>query len=204
MNIITSDEKLFEYSARAKGRVVLVTGQVHTLGGRPEFASFSCYLHRRCRRTRPRSSDGIRDEWVPASLPTNPIRGSTRVRCSMSCFSRANVVIGDIYASGAQATVEAIDNLPPDSGKACWKRCDVSNWDDQVGLFEYAMTKFGNVDIVVSVDLLGCNRADLVLHTVLCTCKDRSPVPGLENFRILGRCCSRMGNPLSPISKHSM
>ena len=65
--------------------------------------------------------------------------------------SRANVVIGDIFEPGAQNLVDAINRLPPGSGKACWKRCDVARWDDQVALFELAMTKFGGVDIVVSV-----------------------------------------------------
>jgi NAD(P)-dependent dehydrogenase (short-subunit alcohol dehydrogenase family) len=76
---------------------------------------------------------------------------SAKTRVLIPCFSyRANVVIGDIYLSGAQATVEAIKKLPPGSGEACWKRCDVINWEEQVALFEYAVTKFGGVDIVVS------------------------------------------------------
>ena len=59
-------------------------------------------------------------------------------------------MIGDIYQFGAQTIVEAINKLPPDSGKACWKRCDVTNWEEQVALFEFAVTKFGGIDIVVS------------------------------------------------------
>ena len=58
-------------------------------------------------------------------------------------------MIGDIFVQGAQAIVDAINKLPPGSGKACWKRCDVTSWEDQVALFEFAMTKFGGVDIVV-------------------------------------------------------
>jgi NAD(P)-dependent dehydrogenase (short-subunit alcohol dehydrogenase family) len=69
---------------------------------------------------------------------------------SPSFSHRANVVIGDIFVQGAQAIVDAINKLPPGSGKACWKRCDVTSWEDQVTLFEFAMTKFGGVDIVVS------------------------------------------------------
>jgi len=65
-------------------------------------------------------------------------------------------MIGDIYERGAQNLVEAINKLPPGSGKACWTRCDVARWDDQVALFESAMTKFGGVDIVVS-----CSRCAL-------------------------------------------
>jgi len=62
----------------------------------------------------------------------------------------ANVVIGDIYQSGAQGIVDTIRRLPHGSGKAIWKRCDVSNWEDQVSLFESAMNEFGGVDIVIA------------------------------------------------------
>ena len=55
--------------------------------------------------------------------------------------------------SGAQTIVDAINSLPTGSGKAQWRRCDVTSWDDQVALFEYAVTTFGGVDIVVSVHL---------------------------------------------------
>ena len=59
-------------------------------------------------------------------------------------------MIGDIYATGAENMVDFINKLPPGSGKACWKRCDVTNWEDQAALFQYATKKFGGVDIVVS------------------------------------------------------
>ncbi|KAF9642105.1 hypothetical protein BDM02DRAFT_3273588 [Thelephora ganbajun] len=62
----------------------------------------------------------------------------------------ANVVIGDIFAPGAQDIVDTINRLPPGSGKAYWKRCDVTSWEDQVALFECAMTRFGGVDIVIA------------------------------------------------------
>lgn len=64
---------------------------------------------------------------------------------------RANIVIGDIFEPGCQQIVDAINGLPADNGKAVWKRCDVTNWEDQVALFELAMTRFGGVDIVVSL-----------------------------------------------------
>ena len=59
-------------------------------------------------------------------------------------------MIGDIFVHGAQNIVDAINGLPAGAGKAYWKRCDVTSWEDQVVLFEFAMTKFGGVDIVVS------------------------------------------------------
>ena len=60
-------------------------------------------------------------------------------------------MIGDIAERGARGVVDAIDRLPPGHGRACYKRCDVTDWDDQVNLFEFAMARFGAVDIVVSV-----------------------------------------------------
>ena len=64
-------------------------------------------------------------------------------------------MIGDIFERGAQNLVDAINKLPPGSGKACWKKCDVARWDEQVALFEFAMTRFGGVDIVVSAAFSG-------------------------------------------------
>ena len=58
-------------------------------------------------------------------------------------------MIGDIFERGAEGIVNAIKKLPSGSGKACWKKCDVTNWEDLVALFELAMGKFGGVDIVV-------------------------------------------------------
>ena len=76
------------------------------------------------------------------------IQLSNHFPCS-SC--RANVVIGDIAERGALGVVDAINKLPPGNGKACCKRCDVARWEDQVDLFEFAMARFGAIDIVVSV-----------------------------------------------------
>lgn len=65
-------------------------------------------------------------------------------------------MIGDIYQSGAQSTVDAIKKSPSGSREAHWKRCDVTNWEEQVALFEFAVSKFGGVDIVVSVVPVRC------------------------------------------------
>lgn len=69
-------------------------------------------------------------------------------------------MIGDIFTQGAQDIVNVINKLPPGSGKACWKRCNVTSWDDQVALFELAMSRFGGVDIVVSVPCPSCVLLD--------------------------------------------
>lgn len=58
----------------------------------------------------------------------------------------AKVVIGDIDIVGAQKLVEAIESL---GGEAVSMRCNVTTWDDQVSMFDLAMSKYGAVDIVV-------------------------------------------------------
>jgi len=110
MSVITSNEKLFQYAARARGRVVLVTGGA---------------------------------------------AGPGREAAMAFAKHGATVAIGDVYASGAQATVETINNSPSDGGKAYWKRCDVTIWEEQVALFEWAVTKFGCVDIVIAGARIG-------------------------------------------------
>jgi len=88
---------------------------------------------------------------VPLILPFR-FRGVLKPRFYASHCS-ANIVIGDIFEAGTQQIVDAINELPPDNGRACWRRCDVTSWQDQVALFELAMTRFGGIDIVVSVHL---------------------------------------------------
>lgn len=105
MTTISNGQELFRHAARARGRVVLVTGGA---AGPGRDAALTFAMH------------------------------------------GANVVIGDIYLGGAQVIVEAIKRLPAGSGKAFWKRCDVTSWDDQVALFEFAVSKFGGIDIVIA------------------------------------------------------
>jgi len=105
MSTINNDEELFRYAARARGRVVLITGGA---------------------------------------------AGPARHAAWSFAKNGANIVIGDIFVQGAHDIVDAINRLPPGSGKACWKRCDVTKWEDQVALYELAMSKFGGVDIVIA------------------------------------------------------
>jgi hypothetical protein len=83
----------------------------------------------------------------------------------------------------------------------------VTSWEDQVALFELAMTRFGGVDIVVRVPLLWvCRWAILILDARTLGANGRSPVLGSERFRISGRHRYRkqMGNPSGRISRRSM
>jgi len=58
----------------------------------------------------------------------------------------AKVVIGDLNAKGSE---ELVEQITKGGGNAVSMRTDVTNWDDQVALFELAMKKFDSVDVVV-------------------------------------------------------
>lgn len=78
----------------------------------------------------------------------------------------AKVVIGDLDVSAAEDVINEIvraggwtislfvrsslaDIDPFGSRQGIFKLCDVTSWDDQVSLFEFAMSTYGSVDIVV-------------------------------------------------------
>ena len=81
-------------------------------------------------------------------------------------FNSAKVVIGDINVAHGEQTVAEIVNakgymlfqscLPPECltnanfREAIFTRCDVCVWEDQLAMFEEAISTFGAVDIVVS------------------------------------------------------
>ena len=116
-------------------------------------------------------------------------------------------MIGDVLLDGAKGIADTINKLPPGSGKACWKRCDVTSWEDQVALFELGMKKFGGVDVAVSAALSSVRGwgIDFVSPRTLDT-NVRSSVLGSEKFRILGRYSSRKptGNLSGRISRPLM
>ncbi|KAG9220460.1 hypothetical protein CCMSSC00406_0003916 [Pleurotus cornucopiae] len=58
----------------------------------------------------------------------------------------AKVVIGDRDIEGGEQTAQAVKAA---GGLAIATKCDVTNWDDQVQLFELAIATYGAVDIVV-------------------------------------------------------
>jgi len=59
----------------------------------------------------------------------------------------AHVVIGDIDEKGVQTTVKLLNEYKHKDHIGV--RCDVTNWDDQVAMFEAAFTKWGHIDVVI-------------------------------------------------------
>ncbi|KAI9456466.1 NAD(P)-binding protein [Russula earlei] len=58
----------------------------------------------------------------------------------------SKVVIGDMNAVDGAAVAKAITK---EGGEATFIKCDVTNWDEQVAMFERAIERFGTVDIVI-------------------------------------------------------
>ena len=169
MTSITNDEELIRHSTRARGRVVLITGQIHIRAQDPcdpaaDARSHAVLIPLRLQVVlldRLDTQHGSSQRTGPRFFTFGSRSSAARIQFSSlsPCFScRANVVIGDIFSPGAQDIVDTINKLPPGSGKACWRRCDVTNWEDQIALYELAMTRFGGVDIVVSASFLDVHR----------------------------------------------
>ncbi|GMK57461.1 hypothetical protein CspeluHIS016_0402950 [Cutaneotrichosporon spelunceum] len=60
----------------------------------------------------------------------------------------ARVVLGDVDEKGMRETVAQIERAHG-SNAVVSRRCDVTNWDDQVALFAAGAQAFGNIDIVL-------------------------------------------------------
>ncbi|KAJ6529264.1 NAD(P)-binding protein [Mycena capillaripes] len=58
----------------------------------------------------------------------------------------AKVVIGDVNGKAASKVVKEIREL---GGNAIYVQCNVLQWEDQIALFESAVSHFGSVDVVI-------------------------------------------------------
>ncbi|KAF5321689.1 hypothetical protein D9619_001530 [Psilocybe cf. subviscida] len=88
--------------------------------------------------------DRVRGKVVVITGAANGIGRETALR--FGAYG-AKVVIGDLDITGAQKVVEEINRAG--SGSAVCIKCNVTNWDDQVAMFELAMKTYGTVDVVV-------------------------------------------------------
>jgi len=88
-------------------------------------------------------SDRVKGKVV---LITGAAGGIGRETALLFAKHGAKIVIEDLNTTGGQNVVDEITNA---GGAAVFQKTDVLNWDDQVGLFDLGMSKFGCVDVAV-------------------------------------------------------
>ncbi|EIN12899.1 NAD(P)-binding protein [Punctularia strigosozonata HHB-11173 SS5] len=79
-------------------------------------------------------------------LITGNIYDLSYVSTSLTPPISAIVVIGDVDVASAEAVVSEVQRA---RGQAAFKPCDVLSCDDQVALFDFAIERYGSVDIVI-------------------------------------------------------
>ncbi|KAF9067718.1 hypothetical protein BDP27DRAFT_1328291 [Rhodocollybia butyracea] len=78
---------------------------------------------------------------------TGAANGIGRQTAARFASAGAKIVIGDVDVPGAE---RAVTEIRASGGEAACIRCDVTIWEDQLGLFDLAIRTFGSVDIVVA------------------------------------------------------
>ena len=84
------------------------------------------------------------------AMVTGAARGIGFATASLLATSGARVILVDV---SEQALKDACAEIGRNGNTACWKQCDVSDWDSQLNLFDWAVNTLGSIDIVV------CNAA---------------------------------------------
>jgi len=59
----------------------------------------------------------------------------------------AKLVLGDLNGAGID---EVVAQIKKSGGQAVGQKCDVTNWDSQLALFELGISTFGAIDVVVA------------------------------------------------------
>ncbi|KIK09846.1 hypothetical protein K443DRAFT_81785 [Laccaria amethystina LaAM-08-1] len=88
-------------------------------------------------------ADRVKDKVVIITGGANGIGKETALRFASY---GAKVVIGDLDVARSTKLVSDIEQT---GGQATSIKCDVTQWDDTVALFQLAIAKYGQVDIVV-------------------------------------------------------
>ncbi|KAJ7016444.1 hypothetical protein C8F04DRAFT_981660, partial [Mycena alexandri] len=83
----------------------------------------------------------------------------------------ANIVIGDVNSEAASKVVKEIREL---GGNAIYVQCNVLQWENQITLFESAVSHFGSVDVVIPC--AGVSESGDTCSGVLAY-KDGKPLP---------------------------
>ncbi|PFH49765.1 hypothetical protein AMATHDRAFT_76024 [Amanita thiersii Skay4041] len=86
----------------------------------------------------------VKDKVVIITGAANGIGKETALRFASH---GAKVVVGDLDAARSK---KLVDEIKQAGGNAIFQKCNVIDWDEQVALFELAMSTFASVDIVVA------------------------------------------------------
>jgi NAD(P)-dependent dehydrogenase (short-subunit alcohol dehydrogenase family) len=99
--------------------------------------------------TLPYSTSSLRDKTI---LITGGASGIGAAFARHWASHGAHVVIGDVDVAGGEALAEELRALPGSSGHHFFRRCDVTAWEDQLGLFQAAvrLSPTGGIDAVVA------------------------------------------------------
>ncbi|THU96729.1 NAD-binding protein [Dendrothele bispora CBS 962.96] len=82
-------------------------------------------------------------------LITGAANGIGKEAATRFAEAGARVIIGDLNVSGAEKTAGELQAIAG-KGTSFARKCDVTNWEDLIGLYDFAIEKFGSVDIVVA------------------------------------------------------
>ncbi|KAJ7092520.1 hypothetical protein C8R43DRAFT_1141915 [Mycena crocata] len=141
------EDQLLKYAERVEGKVVVLTG---------EFEDYPC-----C--------------GASANEDLGGGNGIGRQTAVLFAQYGAKIVIGDINGDAASKVVEDIQTrLTSSISNAAHIQCNVLRWDDQVALFESAVSHFGSVDVVIPC--AGLTERGMACAGILAY-KDGKPLP---------------------------
>ncbi|KIK56878.1 hypothetical protein GYMLUDRAFT_247416 [Collybiopsis luxurians FD-317 M1] len=90
--------------------------------------------------------------------------GIGRATAKLFASYGAKVIVADMNQLRAEQTVVEIQELGVGEAVSC--QCDVTIWEDLVGMFDHAIEKFGSVDVVVANAGVGEGNSGMVLDSI--------------------------------------
>ncbi|KAF9649475.1 NAD(P)-binding protein [Thelephora ganbajun] len=94
---------------------------------------------------------------------------------------KAKLVLGDLNTAGID---EVVTQIRKSGGEAVGQRCDVTNWDSQLALFELGISAFGAIDVVIAN--AGINEAGTFFVSQVVDGKPRKPATTTLDVNING------------------
>jgi len=114
-------------------------------------------------------------------LITGAASGIGRETALVFAHFGAKLVLGDLNAAGID---EVLAQIKTSGGEAVGQRCDVTNWDSQLALFELGISSFGAIDVVVAN--AGISEAGAFFRPQVVDGKPRKPATATLDVNING------------------